>query len=191
MNSITKTCEIKNCDKPTVGRGWCNMHYSRWKRHGNPIKRVKESHGMHSSPEYGIWCHIKERCNNSNNKHYHNYGQRGIKVCDRWQKSFLAFYEDMGKRPIGMTLERINNNGNYESSNCKWATRKEQGNNTRRNVILIYKGRSQNVTQWCTQLGIRQQTMFGRIKRGWSTEKIITTKVIKKQVELGSTSKQR
>ena len=105
------------------------------------IKKMSDSHrthGMTETREYRIWCSMRNRCNNKNNKKYKYYGARGIKVCDRWLESFENFFADMGNCPEGFSIERKNNDGNYEPLNCKWASDMEQGKNKRgiRKVIL-------------------------------------------------------
>lgn len=95
-------------------------------------KEMVTKHRLIGSPEYQSWQSMIQRCINPNNSSYDNYGRRGISVCPDWLNSFEKFYMDMGKRPRGLTLERINNDGNYKPSNCKWATRIEQSRNKRK-----------------------------------------------------------
>jgi uncharacterized protein YidB (DUF937 family) len=101
------------------------------------------------------------RCTGSKNK---DYGGRGITVCDRWQL-FENFLEDMGERPEGHTLDRIENNGNYEPGNCKWSTSKEQSANTRKTIILEYNGTKMTVLDWARRLGITRQAMNQRLSK--------------------------
>ena len=97
----------------------------------NSDGRLKPKHGMHKHPVYKVWEAMIQRCTNPQNKSFPNYGGRGITVCPEWRSDFMAFYRDMGPRPDGLTLERVDVDGNYEPSNCRWATYREQRANMR------------------------------------------------------------
>ena len=135
----------------------------------------RKKHGMWGTRIYRIWGGMRTRCINPNSPDYKNYGGRGIKVCDRW-RDFKNFYEDMkdGYKD-NLTIDRINNNGNYELLNCKWRTVKQQSRNTRTNVF--YKGKSQ--IEWAEEKGINPGTLCERLKNGWSWEKALNTPVKK------------
>jgi hypothetical protein len=134
-------------------------------------------HGKSSSPEYWTWWAMLQRCKNPNHPAYLNYGGRGISVCERWEK-FPAFFEDMGHRPHGGTLERVDNNAGYSPENCRWATRKEQQRNLRRNRWLTYQGRSVLVSDLAEQFGMKRATLYQRIfGMGWPIEKAVNTPV--------------
>jgi len=133
------------------------------------------THGMSKTKIYKVWVDMLNRCRSKNSKDYERYGGRGITVCKRWLR-FESFYKDMGDRPEGLTIERKNNNGNYELSNCKWATQKEQCNNKRNNRIIKYNNEILNVTQWTKRLNISQAAFQYRLKN-WTIEEAITTPV--------------
>ncbi len=137
---------------------------------------IGEKHNMSKSREYAAWARAKRRCTDPNNSDFHLYGARGIKMCSRWMDSFSTFYQDMGSRPKGMTLDRINNNGNYEPSNCRWATRETQANN-RRNVIRItINQETHTIAEWSKITGLSRSRIWQRINRlGWNHEKAVTT----------------
>lgn len=137
--------------------------------------RKNVRHGGSKTPEYVVWCDMLSRCNNPNNIAYKNYGGRGIKVCERWAK-FPNFIADMGSRPSSKhTIDRMNNDGDYEPSNCRWATRKEQQNNMRSNHYLELNGEKKTISRWSEDLGIKLTTLIGRLDRGWTVEETLTT----------------
>lgn len=136
-----------------------------------------ERHGCTGMPELYVWNSMRARCGFCHHPKYPRYGGRGIKVCERWQNSFLAFLEDMGNCPKGLTLDRINNNGDYEPSNCRWTTRLSQQNNRACNVLLTFNGKTQTLSIWAREVGIKAKTLDARIKRGWETERALTTPV--------------
>lgn len=108
------------------------------------------------------------RCNNPKATAYNLYGGRGIKVCDRWMESFSNFLEDMGERPQDTSLDRIDFNGNYEPSNCRWANSVVQARNKRNNLIIDYDGTTMCLEAWAEELGIKSNSILTRLKRGWS-----------------------
>lgn len=135
------------------------------------------THGRSGTKEYAIWRGIKDRCLNPSNHAYRYYGGRGITVCDRWRNSFENFLADVGLKPPGMSLDRWpNNDGNYEPGNVRWATRKQQANNTSANRLLEMNGRTMNLSAWAEETGISQYNISQRIIRlRWSTERALTT----------------
>lgn len=127
------------------------------------------------TPEYRTWASMKERCYDPKQVGFHAYGGRGIKVCDRWYHSFDSFLADMGRKPSSAhSIERRDNNGDYEPSNCYWATLIEQANNKRSNRVIIYNGKSRTVAQWGRELGIPGSVIRSRIYSGWAAEKALT-----------------
>lgn len=133
-------------------------------------------HGMCYTPTYNSWFSMKRRCSGKIAEKNARYRDRGITVCERWH-SFIHFFEDMGLRPPGTTLERVDNNKGYDPGNCKWATPKEQQNNTRLNRRVTFAGKTQNVSQWAEELGIGVQVLFRRLNRGWTIERALTQPV--------------
>jgi hypothetical protein len=143
----------------------------------NQDERVSRTKPHRRSPEYKIWDAMVQRCTNPKNKHYKNYGGRGVKVCERW-RDFDQFYVNCGPRPSpAHTIERVDNNKDYEPDNCKWATRKEQQNNTRANRWLTLHGETYTVAQWAEKLCINPCTLYARLHVGWSVERTLTSPV--------------
>lgn len=137
---------------------------------------TKHGHSTRSrtAPAYTSWCKMLTRCNNPNDTHYDRYGGRGIKVCKRWTEKFENFLNDMGERPIGSTLERINNDGDYEPGNCRWVTRKDQMRNRCNTPFVTYEGKRIAVVALAERLGISRYKLYHRIvRRGWPVERAI------------------
>lgn len=124
--------------------------------------------------EFAVWKSMRSRCQCVAHTSYHNYGGKGITVCQRWDESFEAFLADMGEKPDGMTLDRIDSTGNYEPGNCRWANRETQATNRRVNVFIEYQGLRLTISQWAKRLGVPFTSLSGRIKKGWSDERVVT-----------------
>ena len=136
---------------------------------------INRTHGLTSSKEYQIWNKIKWRCDPKNICHEtRNYSQRGIMCCERWMK-FENFLDDMGLKPSPHhTVERINNDDGYSPENCRWATRKEQGNNRRGNRVITWNGMSKTLQQWAEFTGFKRERIANRLNKGWPPERALT-----------------
>ena len=142
---------------------------------GRPPKFCQRSnHGMYQTPTYRSWRGVISRCNDKTHHQYHHYGARGIKVCDAWL-TFVGFFRDMGERPEGMTIDRINNDGNYEPGNCRWATKSEQRRNSRQRINwLTHQGVTLPLLEWSEILGIRPNKIRYRLSHGWAVDRALS-----------------
>lgn len=131
-------------------------------------------HGMSRSSVYSTWKTMIQRCENPNAKGYKSYGGRGITVCDEWH-SFDAFVRDMGVRPKGYTLDRIDNDKGYSKENCRWATTAQQNNNNRRNRRITVDGETRTIAEWAQFYGLKWYQIASRVKSGWGMEEAVTT----------------
>jgi hypothetical protein len=130
--------------------------------------------------EKSVWYGMKERCFNANSKAFKYYGGRGITVCPEWREDFDSFYRDMGPRPSDMhTIDRINNDGNYEPGNCIWASKAAQANNRSNNTVIEIEGRTQPMTQWARESGVNRTVILKRMKRGLTGAPLIKKGILK------------
>jgi hypothetical protein len=136
-------------------------------KHGHAKKYGK------TSKMYWTWCSMRKRCYNAKTPSYRNYGARGITVCERWM-TFANFLADMGDKPEGLSLERIDNDGNYEPGNCKWATPAEQNRNNRFTRMVTFNCETLCVVDWAKKTGIKRVTLEARLLAGWSAERALT-----------------
>jgi len=138
------------------------------------------THGMRYTPEYNAWCKMISRCHNPNYPESKYYSERNIEVCKEWRQSFIAFYEHIGPKPdTKCSIDRIDNNGNYEPGNVRWANSMTQNNNTRRNHFVTIRGWVLTISQWARFSGIKPGIIYYRLQRGWSPEKSVFHPLIK------------
>ena len=130
-------------------------------------------HGMSKTSTYKSWEAMIQRCSNASLKSYKNYGGRGISVCYEWTK-FEKFYADMGIKPNGCSIDRIDVNGNYDKLNCRWSTMKQQNRNRRNNRLIEFNGETMCVNEWAESLGINKRTLLNRLTNGWEIKKALT-----------------
>lgn len=133
-------------------------------------------HGKTGTRTYGIWKALKKRCLNPSGPKWDRYGGRGITVCDRWKADFSAFLADMGECPAGRSIDRIDNNGNYEPGNCRWATATEQARNKSNNRRLNIDGTLLTITECSEQFGVTVETIEKRIARGVPVSAAVKTR---------------
>lgn len=155
-----KTGHTKSCG--------CLEDEARDRRHAEMVK-----HGGSKRVEHRIWSHMRGRCNNPTDAAYENYGGRGIKVCARWDL-FENFLADMGPRPEGTSIDRIDNDGDYCPENCRWATSKQQGRNKRTTVKVEWKGERLALGDFCEMMGLEYNRVYHRMVRGYTIEQAIS-----------------
>ena len=153
LNGVTTSCGCLRKERLTV----------RNKTHNGSKTRL-----------YSIWSSMIQRCTNPNNKDFKEYGGRGVSVCEEW-RNFEAFLNDMGECPIGMSIDRIDVNGNYEPCNCRWATDEQQSRNRRSVRNIEFNGETKLLSDWAKQYGISRTTLADRLNRGWNIETALTT----------------
>ncbi len=133
------------------------------------------THGMSKTKTHKSWESMKQRCLNPKAPDYHRYGGRGVYVCSRWKDSFENFLEDMGERPEGKTLDRIDNLKGYEPNNCRWATIKEQQANRQNLAKVVYQGRDITVAELANEIGIPSKVLLWRLNNCWELDRAVST----------------
>lgn len=153
-------------NKKTRSCGCANL--SKGKKKNSKIYLGERSIIKKDHPLYAAWLAMKQRCENPSDRKWPRYGARGIKVCSRWQ-NFAFFVKDMQPRPDGMSLDRIDNNGNYEPSNCRWATPRTQAQNTRRNIFVKKDGITLCLSEWARRMNVTHSTIKSWVQNGWGS----------------------
>ena len=162
-----------SCGAVVVVKSW-NLLSGNTKSCGHLQTAAKTLHGMCETRTYISWKAMISRCTNANNKDFKHYGGRGITVCDTW-KVFDRFLADMGERPDGTSLDRIDNTLGYFAENCRWATRSQQARNTRSNRLITHNGVTATAAEWVETTNTGKSAMYNRIRAGWTDSEIINT----------------
>lgn len=137
---------------------------------------MTKTHGQSGTKLHYVWIEMRQRCSNPEHRRFSLYGARGIKVCNEWQlfEVFYKWAKSSGYQE-GLSLDRIDNDGNYEPNNCRWATQIQQVNNTRVTKMVTYRGRTQSLSDWSRELNLNYYTLRSRLRIGWSVQKIFET----------------
>lgn len=172
-----RLCSVPGCDKRHEARGFCKTHYARLRRGGLPHDvRPTLRHSISGTKEYRAWIHIRGRCLNPGDKSYPSYGGRGITISELWVDNFERFFGDLGPAPSPKhSVDRIDNNGNYEPGNCRWATRSQQQRNKRNNLIIEYKGVRLPVYELVTLHSSHGDVgrFRDRVRKGWPVDRAL------------------
>ncbi len=148
--------------------------------HRERSKEANTRHGSCQTPEYAVWRNMLSRCRNPKNIRFDRYGGRGIKVCSEWEASFEAFLSYVGHKPgPRYSLDRIDNDRNYEPGNVRWATSREQSRNRRGNRLLDHGGICMTIAEWGEKLGVSPSVISSRLYRGWTTERALSTTLLR------------
>lgn len=142
--------------------------------HKECVKQINSTHCMSNTPEFHTWESIIKRCTNPNTIGWELYGGRGIKICESWRHDFIAFYNHIGTRPSKKhSIDRIDNDGDYEPGNVRWATKQEQANNRRTNHYVTLRGNTLTISEWAKFTNVKRTTIHQRLKYGWPPAKAI------------------
>jgi hypothetical protein len=166
---LAKAHQLRSREKTSCGCWKKEVLAERTRTHGRANSRVSG----YADRTYGIWQAMRDRCSNERRRDYSRYGARGIKVCERWQKSFEAFVKDMGSAPAGHTLDRVDNDGDYCPENCRWATRREQARNTAAAMRITYAGQQYCLSDMFELLNLSASTYYARRKKGMSVQQAL------------------
>lgn len=183
-------CGVEKTLKSIVLRRGLSKSCGCWKLEMLVERSTKHGHGPASgySPTYSTWAAMVKRCTNPNAPTYYRYGGRGIEVCERW-RDFVNFLADMGEKPDGMTLDRVDNEGHYGPDNCRWATMKVQGRNRSNNHVITFRGETRCLSEWAETVGINLATLKDRLENGWAIEEAFSTPVERRTWGRPSSSK--
>lgn len=138
------------------------------------VKKINTTHGYSKHPLFQSWQAMVKRCINKKDPAYKNYGGRGISVCEEWLHSPNQFIADMNPRPLGLELDRIDNNKGYSKENCKWSTRKEQCTNRRSTILITFNNQTNSILEWSRITGINRRTITQRLSKNWNLERVFT-----------------